>query len=94
MARKTSARSREEKEGYMGNETKIEKSEKIEKFPDIWTPTLAVIHSQTDALKACRNALIYGVQLKAANIENIISARENIKVVDESILFRSLGGES
>lgn len=69
-----------------------EKSIPTQKFPDIWTPTLAVMHSQTDALKACRDLLRETIDLKVANQENIKAAQTITTIVDESILFRSLGG--
>lgn len=48
---------------------------------------------QNKMMHECRDALVYGIQLKAANIENIISAQQITDVVDGSIMFRSLGGK-
>ena len=59
---------------------------------EILKSILANTKLQNKMMHECRDALVYGIQLKAANIENTISAQENIRVVDESVLFRSLGG--
>jgi hypothetical protein len=86
------------KEGAMYIETKIEKSEVLSpvenlvlSFAELAKLSLANIKAVTNANKQAKILLVNNIELKAANIENTISAQENIRVVDESILFRSLG---
>jgi hypothetical protein len=85
----------EEGNMYIETKTEIEKPSIVENLVtgnlEIAKSILNNIKLGTKIMRDCIDVLIYDIQLKVANIENVISARENIKIVDESILFRSLG---
>jgi hypothetical protein len=91
------------KEGamYIETKTEIEKSEVLSpvenlvlSFTELAKLSLANIKAVTNANKQALRLLVNNVHLEVANIENTAAAQGNIKVVDESILFRSLGGVS
>lgn len=61
-------------------------------FTELAKLSLANIKAVTKANKEAIKLIVYNVQLQCVNIENTEAAKNNVAIVDQSILFRSLGG--
>jgi hypothetical protein len=83
---------------YIETKTEIERPSLVENLVtgnlELAKSILSNIKLSTKIMRECRDVLVYDIALRAANIENTISAKQITDTVDGSILFRSLGGAS
>ena len=61
-------------------------------FTELAKLSLANIRAVTNANKQAIRLIVNNVHLQCGNIENTEAAKNNVAIVDQSILFRSLGG--